>query len=155
MNTKLNAAHWMNYALKLAERAASQGEVPVGAVVVYQDKLIAEGWNQPIALHDPTAHAEIIAIRQAALKMANYRLLDTTLYVTLEPCAMCMGAIIHARIKNLVFAAWDPRAGAVRSVFQLPDNPHLNHRIHWKEGILANESQLLLQQFFQQKRVDI
>ncbi len=144
--------HWIEAALRLAQRAAAEREVPVGAVVVYKNEIIGEGWNQPISRCDPSAHAEILALRQAASRIGNYRLLDTTLYVTLEPCAMCLGAMLQARIKNLVFGASDLRAGAVHSVFQILDAPQLNHRIHWSGGILANESAALLKDFFQQRR---
>ena len=110
---------FMQTALQLAEKAETVGEVPVGAVLVLDDKIVGEGWNQPIGSHDPTAHAEIMAIRDAANRLDNYRLPDTTLYVTLEPCPMCAGAIVHARIKHVVFAATDPRSGAAGSVFDL------------------------------------
>jgi tRNA(adenine34) deaminase len=143
---------WIEAALNLAQRAAHEQEVPVGAVVVYQNEIVGSGWNQPIKLCDPSAHAEIIALRQAASHLGNYRLLDTSLYVTLEPCAMCLGAMLQARIKNLFFSAWDPKAGAVRSVFQILDAPQLNHRISWQGGILAEESAALLKTFFQQRR---
>src|SRR5690348_2610914 len=111
--------HWMQHALTLAQRAAEQDEVPVGAVLVLNDEMIGEGWNRPIAMHDPSSHAEIVAIRQAAQNVKNYRLVNSTLYVTLEPCVMCAGAIVHARIQRLVFAAGDPRAGAVNSVYDV------------------------------------
>lgn len=143
---------WIHAAFSLARRAQEQQEVPVGAVVVYNQQVVGEGWNQPIGLCDPSAHAEIMALRQAALRLGNYRLLDTTLYVTLEPCAMCLGAMLQARIKNLVFGAWDSRAGAVRSVFQILDAPQLNHRIAWQGGILAEQCALLLKDFFRQRR---
>ncbi len=146
---------WINAAFSLARRAQEQQEVPVGAVVVYNQQVVGEGWNQPIGLCDPSAHAEIMALRQAALRLGNYRLLDTTLYVTLEPCAMCLGAMLQARIKNLVFGAWDIRAGAVRSVFQILDAPQLNHRIAWQGGILAEQCAQLLKDFFRQRREKI
>lgn len=142
----------MEVAMGLARRAAAEQEVPVGAVVVYDGEIIGEGWNQPIGLCDPSAHAEMIALRQAATRLGNYRLLNTSVYVTLEPCAMCVGAMLQARVKHLIFGADDPRAGAVRSVFQIPDAPALNHRIHWQGGILAEQSALLLKDFFQQRR---
>jgi tRNA(adenine34) deaminase len=144
--------HWINAALQLARRAGEEGEVPVGALIVYNGEIIGEGWNQPIARCDPSAHAEILALRQAASRLGNYRLLGASLYVTLEPCAMCIGAMIQARIKNLVFGAWDGKAGAVHSVFQLLDSSQLNHRIDWHGGILADESATLLRNFFQQRR---
>lgn len=143
---------WIQAALRLARRAQEESEVPVGAVVVYQQEIVGEGWNQPISRCDPSAHAEILALRQAALRLGNYRLLEADLYVTLEPCAMCLGAMLQARIKNLVFGAWDLKAGAVRSVFNLLDAPQLNHRIHWQGGVFAEESALLLKNFFQQRR---
>ena len=147
-----DAQRWMRSALTLAQRAAGEQEVPVGAVLVYNQEIVGEGWNQPISRCDPSAHAEILALRQAAIRLNNYRLLETTLYVTLEPCAMCLGAMLQARIKNLVFGAWDPKAGAVRSVLQILDVTQLNHRIQWHGGILAEESATLLKKFFQQRR---
>jgi tRNA(adenine34) deaminase len=151
---KADDHHWLRVCLQLAKRAEQESEVPVGAVVVYQNQLIGQGWNQPIQRCDPSAHAEIIALRQAAVHLNNYRLLDTTLYVTLEPCAMCLGAMLQARIKKLVFGAWDPKAGAVRSVFQILDSPQLNHKITWQGGMLAEESAALLKSFFQKRRID-
>ena len=118
---------WMERALELARCAEAEGEVPVGAVVVANGEVIGEGWNRPIALHDPTAHAEIHAIRDAAIQQKNYRIPGSTLYVTLEPCAMCAGAIVHARIERVVFAATDPRSGAAGSQFQLLQHSALNH----------------------------
>jgi len=143
---------WMRHAIRLAQRAEQQGEVPVGAVLVFQDRCIAEGWNQPIQSHDPSAHAEIVALRQAGKRLQNYRLIDTTLYVSLEPCIMCMGAISHARIKRLVFGATDPKRGAVCHAMQLADAPFLNHRIAWTGGILAQTCSELLSDFFKAKR---
>ncbi len=142
----------MAHALQLAERAAGEGEVPVGAVLVYQDTIMGEGWNQPIARRDPSAHAEIIALRAAAHSLGNYRLLNTTLYVTLEPCAMCVGAMIQARIERLVFGAFDQKAGAVQSVFQLLDTEALNHQIPYRGGVMAADCAAILSQFFQAKR---
>ncbi len=144
--------YWLRKALDLAKRAAAEQETPVGAVVVYQNEIIGEGWNQPISKCDPSAHAEILALRQAASHLGNYRLLDANLYVTLEPCAMCLGAMLQARIKNLIFGAFDPKAGAVCSVFQILDAPQLNHRIQWQGGIYAQESAVLLKKFFQCRR---
>jgi len=143
---------WMQHALRLAERAAHNGEVPVGAVLVLEDAIIGEGWNQSIAARDPTAHAEIIALRQAARRIDNYRILNSTLYVTLEPCMMCAGAMVHARISNLMFGAADPRTGAVNSVFRVVDDPRLNHRIHWQGGVLADACAQPLKAFFQARR---
>ncbi len=143
----------MRHALRLAQAAADRGEVPVGAVLVSADgRILGEGSNAPIANLDPTAHAEIFALREAALASGNYRLLDCTLYTTLEPCIMCAGAIVHARVARLVFGARDLRFGGVRSKFQLADSDLLNHRVEVVEGVLAAECQRLLQQFFEGKR---
>lgn len=143
---------WLHRALKLAHRAQQNREVPVGAVLVKDDEIIADGWNQPISTNDPSAHAEIIALRKGAKALDNYRLINTTLYVTLEPCAMCVGAMIQARIKRLVFGAYDPRAGAVTSVFQLLDEKSLNHCVEWQGGVRADECGAILKAFFQQRR---
>lgn len=143
---------WMRHAIRLGQRAERQGEVPVGALLVFADRCIAEGWNQPIQSNDPTAHAEIVAIRKAGKFLQNYRLIETTLYVTLEPCVMCMGAIAHARIKRLVFGAPDPKRGAVCHALQLADAPFLNHRIDWRGGVLAEDCAELLTDFFKAKR---
>ena len=143
---------WMRYAFRLAQRAEQQGEVPVGAIVVKEDRCIAEGWNASIATHDPTAHAEMVALRQAGLALENYRLCDATLYVTLEPCVMCMGAISHARIKRLVFGAFDPKRGAVCNALSLTDASFLNHRISWVGGVLEIECSELLRDFFRARR---
>lgn len=143
---------WMAHALTLAEHAAEQGEVPVGAVVVSNGEIIGEGWNQVIALHDPTAHAEVQAVRAACAKTGNYRLSNATLYVTLEPCAMCAGTLVHARVKRVVFAATDPRAGAAGSVLSVLDNPQLNHRCQVESGLQAEKAAALLTDFFQSKR---
>lgn len=142
----------MRQALDLAERARSEGEVPVGAVLVMDDDCIGEGWNRPISAHDPTAHAEIAALRAGAARMDNYRLPGATLYVTLEPCAMCAGAIILARIKRLVYAAADPRSGAAGSVFNILQSTQLNHRVELASGILEQEAATLLQTFFRERR---
>jgi tRNA(adenine34) deaminase len=143
---------WMRYAIRLAQRAEQQGEVPVGAVLVKDNRCIAEGWNLPIANHDATAHAEIIAIRKAGQVLENYRLVDTTLYVTLEPCVMCMGAISHSRINRLVFAATDPKRGAVCSALSLSAAPFLNHVVEWQGGVLEAECSTLLRDFFRVRR---
>ena len=145
-------ADWMQTALVLAGRAAASGEVPVGAVLVQGESLLAEGWNQPIATHDPTAHAEVMALRAAGQSLGNYRLADTTLYVTLEPCLMCVGAIVHARIARLVFGAYDPKSGAVTSCMHGFEVPGLNHRVASTGGILADECGALLKQFFRDRR---
>lgn len=144
--------HYMREALKLAQKAQSQGEVPVGALVVLGDEVIGEGWNQPISMKDPTGHAEILALREAAQYLNNYRLPNTTLYVTLEPCAMCVGAMIHARIKRLVFGAFDPKTGAVDSVFKLLNSNNFNHDIDWIGGCEAEQCGQILKEFFKMKR---
>lgn len=143
---------WMLRALVLAGQASSIGEVPVGAVLVRGEELLGEGFNQPISSHDPTAHAEIVALRAAAAHVGNYRLPDSTLYVTLEPCTMCIGALIHARVGRLVFAAREPRAGAVCSQFNLVEHPGYNHKLVWNEGVLAQASSDLLTDFFRARR---
>jgi len=143
---------WMGQAIELASRAKSFGEVPVGAVLVKGFERISEGWNCPIARNDPSAHAEMVALRAGGLALNNYRLLDTTLYVTLEPCVMCMGAIVHARIKRLVFGALDPKRGAVCSALQLTDVEFLNHRVEYTGGVLADECSAQLKAFFRRRR---
>ncbi|MCU7915051.1 MAG: tRNA adenosine(34) deaminase TadA [Candidatus Thiodiazotropha sp. (ex Gloverina cf. vestifex)] len=143
----------MRHALELAERAWKEGEVPVGAVIVLDDEIIGKGWNRPIASHDPTAHAEIMALRDAAGKIANYRLCKSTLYVTLEPCPMCAGAIVHARVGRVVYAAPDPKGGAAGSVFDLlPTDERFNHRVSVDNGVLEEESSVLLKNFFRHRR---
>jgi len=142
----------MRRALALADRAANEGEVPVGAVVVRDDQLLGEGWNQVIAAQDPTAHAEIVALRDAARAVGNYRLPGAALYVTLEPCTMCAGAMVHARIAQLVFAAKEPRAGVICSTCSLLDEPWFNHKVSWRGGVLAADSSSRLQAFFQARR---
>jgi tRNA(adenine34) deaminase len=143
---------FMGRALELARRAESAGEVPVGAVIVRNGLLIGEGWNQPISSNDPTSHAELKALREAAARTQNYRLPNSTLYVTLEPCVMCAGAIVLARVERIVFAARDLRFGAVRSKFRLADSDLLNHRARVEEGLFAAEASELLLRFFQQRR---
>jgi tRNA(adenine34) deaminase len=143
---------WMQRALSLAKIAAEANEVPVGAVLVLEEDHIAEGFNCPISTHDPSAHAEMVALRKGAEKMGNYRLVNTTLYVTLEPCMMCAGAMVHARIKRLIYGAADPKTGAIQSKAHLLDQPFLNHRIAYAGGLLAEECGQLLSQFFQAKR---
>ena len=136
----------------MAQYAESKGEVPVGAVIVKHNTLIAEGWNQPICRHDSTAHAEIVALREAGRRLGNYRLVDTELYVTLEPCVMCAGALLHARVKRLIYGAKDPKGGADVSVFQLLQDDRFNHRVQVASGVLADECGQLLTRFFQAKR---
>ncbi|MGW8369890.1 MAG: tRNA adenosine(34) deaminase TadA [Gammaproteobacteria bacterium] len=143
---------FMRRALELARDAEACGEVPVGAVIVKDGEIVAEGSNRPIRSHDPTAHAEIVAMRAAAMALENYRIPGTTLYVTLEPCPMCTGAMVHARVERLVYAASDPRTGAAGSVFDLACNDALNHRMEVLGGVLANESAALLQAFFSARR---
>jgi len=143
----------MQRALELARHAEAQGEVPVGAVVVLEGEIIGEGWNQPIGRHDPSAHAEIMALRDAGQSQQNYRLPESTLYVTLEPCPMCAGAIVHARVGRVVFGASDPRSGAAGSVFDLlPSDQRFNHVTDAVGGVLADESAQLLRQFFRARR---
>ena len=143
---------WMKRALELAVRAQEQGEVPVGAVVVDNDEIIGEGWNQPIAQSDPTAHAEIQALREASLADSNYRLSGKTLFVTLEPCIMCAGAIIHARISRVIFGAHDPKTGAAGSIVNIFQNTQLNHHTQVTGSVLEPECASLLQKFFQDRR---
>ena len=142
----------MTLALEEAQRAADRGEVPVGAVLTRDEVVLAHGGNAQIELHDATAHAEIRVLREAGVRDGNYRLPGTTLYVTLEPCTMCCGALVHARVETVIFAAREPRSGAVVSTTSLLDNPALNHRVAWNEGLLGDESALLLRQFFQLRR---
>jgi len=143
---------WMRYAFRLAQRAEEKGEVPVGAVIVKNERCIAEGWNAVINSHDPTAHAEIVALRAAGLALENYRLAEATLYVTLEPCVMCMGAISQARINRLVFGAYDTKRGAVCNALSLTDASFLNHRVSWVGGVLEQECSELLRDFFKARR---
>jgi len=143
---------FMHRALELAQRAALDAEVPVGALLVRGDDVIGEGWNRPIMSQDPTAHAEVVALRAAAQRLQNYRLERTTLYVTLEPCAMCMGAALNARVSRVVFGAWDPKAGACGSIIDLPREPKLTHRIDVFGGVCSDESAALLRDFFESRR---
>ena len=144
--------YWMRHALSLAQKAEVAGEVPVGAVIVKDNKLISEAFNQPIGTYDATAHAEICALREAGRVLQNYRLPGTTLYVTLEPCAMCAGAMVHARIERLVFAAFDPKTGAAGSLLNLLDDSRLNHRVKVEGGLLASHAAAELQAFFKKRR---
>lgn len=146
---------WMRHALALAAQAEAAGEVPVGAVIVKDGQMIAEGWNQPISSNDPTAHAEVVALRNAARAENNYRLSGCTLYVTLEPCTMCVGALVHARIERLVYGTLEPKAGAVESQASLLEAAHFNHQVRFKGGVLASECQHQLSHFFRQRRVQL
>lgn len=145
--------HWMHQALALAQQGGASGEVPVGALIIVDDAVIGAGWNQPITSKDPTAHAEIVALREAAKRLDNYRLPFATLYVTLEPCTMCVGAMIHARISRLVFGTTEPRSGAVCSHFRLLDAEGVyNHRVAWQQGVLAEDCSRMLSEFFRTRR---
>ena len=144
--------HWMRQALTLAQAAGDAGEVPVGAVVVRDGVMLGSAGNAPLGATDPTAHAEILALRQAASQCGNYRLPGCTLYVTIEPCTMCVGAMIHARIETLIFGAREPRAGAVVSAHHLLDGRTYNHRIHFQEGVLAEDCGAIMRSFFQARR---
>ena len=143
---------WMRRALELAKQAEREGEVPIGAVLILNGELMAEGWNQPLSTHDPTAHAEIVALRAAAARLDNYRLPGATLYVTLEPCVMCVGALVQARVARLVYGAPDPQRGAASSAFELLTAPALNHRAEIKSGVLRDECSQILKAFFERKR---
>jgi len=143
---------WMEEALRAAQRALEAGEVPVGAVVVCQGKIAGRGWNRNIADSDPTAHAEIVALREAGAAIGNHRLAECELFATIEPCPMCAGALVHARIKRLVYGADDPKAGAVQSVMQVLNHPQLNHKVEVRGGVLAGRCAELLQTFFKSRR---
>jgi len=143
---------WMEEALRCAQRALELGEVPVGAVVVRDGKIVGRGWNRNIIDSDPAAHAEVAALREAGTTVGNHRLGDCELFVTIEPCAMCAGALVHARIKRLVYGSDDPKAGAVRSVMQVLNHPQLNHKTEVRAGVLAGRSAELLQTFFKNRR---
>jgi tRNA(adenine34) deaminase len=144
--------HWMQHALQLAERAEAAGEVPVGAVLVCAGELLGEGWNRPIGCHDPTAHAEVMALRAAGERLGNYRLTGSTLYVTLEPCLMCVGAIVHARVARLVYGATDPKSGVVNTLCKGFDLPGLNHRPGVTAGVLGDACSEQLKRFFRARR---
>lgn len=143
---------WMEEALRCAQRALESGEVPVGTVVVHAGRIIGRGWNRNITGFDPTAHAEMMALREAGAAVGNHRLGDCDLFVTIEPCAMCAGAMVHARIRRLVYGADDPKAGAVKSVMQVLNHPQLNHQIEVRSGVLAGRSAEVLQTFFRNRR---
>jgi tRNA(adenine34) deaminase len=147
-----NHEHWMRLAIALAQQAANKNEVPVGAIIVQDNQIIGEGQNQPIESQDATAHAEIIAIRAACTELNNYRIPGSTLYVTIEPCTMCVGAMIHARINTVVFGAREPKAGALVSNLQLHESDIYNHKMNVAEGILSDECSELMVRFFQSKR---
>lgn len=151
MNPEIDE-YWMRYALALASNAEAQGEVPVGAVLVRDNEVLGKGWNQSITLCDPSAHAEMLAMRMAGIKAQNYRLPNTTLYVTLEPCAMCAGAMIHARIQRVVFGAYDPKTGAAGSMFSLLNDERHNHQIEVVGGVLKEECAENLRTFFRKRR---
>lgn len=144
--------HWMQHALALARCAEADGEVPVGAVMVRDNEVLGEGWNRPISDHDPTAHAEIVALRAAARAVGNYRLPGSTLYVTLEPCLMCTGAMVHARLERLVFGAFDSKRGAAGGQFDVFSLPGLNHVVMAQGGVLEQECAQVLQEFFRRRR---
>ncbi len=143
---------WMEEALRCAQRALEAGEVPVGAVVVFGERIIGRGWNRNLTDRDPTAHAEIVALREAAATLGNHRLAGCDLFATIEPCPMCAGALVHARINRLVYGAEDPKAGAVQSVMQVLNHPQLNHKVEVRSGILAGRCAELLQTFFKSRR---
>jgi tRNA(adenine34) deaminase len=143
---------WMEEALRAAQRALEAGEVPVGAVVVWNGKIVGRGWNRNLSDSDPTAHAEIVALREAGANVANHRLGDCELFVTIEPCAMCAGALVHARLKRLVYGGDDPKAGAVHSVLEVLNHPRLNHQMEVRGGVLAGRCAELVQAFFREKR---
>jgi tRNA(adenine34) deaminase len=143
---------WMEEALRCAQRGLEMGEVPVGAVVICEGKIVGRGWNRNIADSDPTAHAEIVALREAGVTVGNHRLGQCELFVTIEPCAMCSGALVHARIKRLVYGSDDPKAGAVHSVMQVVNHSQLNHRMEVQGGVLAGRSAEVLQTFFRNRR---
>ncbi len=144
--------YWMRQALSLAQRAQEEGEVPVGALLVLDNQVIGEGWNRPIGRHDPTAHAEIMALRQGGAVLQNYRLLNATLYVTLEPCVMCAGAMVHSRIRRLVYGAADEKTGAVGSLVDILRHPGMNHQVDIVSGVLAEECAATLSNFFRMRR---
>lgn len=144
--------YWMRQALSLAQRAQEEGEVPVGALLVLDNQVIGEGWNRPIGRHDPTAHAEMMALRQGGAVLQNYRLLNATLYVTLEPCVMCAGAMVHSRIRRLVYGAADEKTGAVGSLVDILRHPGMNHQVEIVSGVLAEECAATLSNFFRMRR---
>lgn len=154
-NIDYDDAYWMRYALTLADKAESEGEVPVGAVLVLNNEIIGEGWNHSISQHNPAGHAEMMALQQAGITLQNYRLLNASLFVTLEPCIMCAGAIIHSRIKRLVFGAYDKKTGAAGSLIDILNYPGLNHYVNISSGVMANECAMKISHFFQNRRREI
>src|SRR5512146_2788018 len=152
MSTPTTDEFWIEEALREGQRAEAAGEVPVGAIVVFEGQIVGRGHNRPISSHDPTAHAEILALREAGQRLGNYRLPGCDLYVMVEPCAMCAGAIVHARIGRLVYGAADPKAGAVVSIMRVLDNPSLNHRVEVRRGVLAGRCMERVQGFFRERR---
>jgi len=152
MNELCKDELWMEDALRAARRALDAGEVPVGAVVVYQGKIVGRGFNRNVSDSDPTAHAEVVALREAGATIGNHRLSDCELFATIEPCAMCAGALVHARIRRLVYGADDPKAGAVHSVMQVLNHPSLNHQMEVRSGVLAGKCSEILQEFFRIRR---
>ena len=148
----MGTTEYMRRALELARLARERGEVPVGAVVVLDDQVIGEGFNQPITASDPTAHAEIVALRDAAKRMGNYRLSGATLYVTIEPCQMCVGAMVHARVAKVVYGTREPKAGAIESAMRAHEHPALNHRLDAEGGLLEEECRAVIQEFFASRR---
>jgi tRNA(adenine34) deaminase len=153
-STTVSDEFWMEEALRAAQRALEAGEVPVGAVVVHAGEIVGRGWNRSLIDSDPTAHAEIVALRQAGSNLGNYRLEDCEVFATIEPCPMCAGALVHARIKRLVYGANDPKAGAVHSVMEVLNHPQLNHRMEVRGGVLAGRCAELLQTFFRDRRAE-
>jgi tRNA(adenine34) deaminase len=152
--TTVSDEFWMEEALRAAQRALEAGDVPVGAVVVCGDEIIGRGWNRNLADTDPTAHAEIVALRQASANLGNHRLGDCELFATIEPCAMCAGALVHARLKRLVYGADDPKAGAIHSVMEVLNHPQLNHHMEVRGGVLAGRCAEVLQTFFRNRRAE-
>ncbi|MBW7983852.1 tRNA adenosine(34) deaminase TadA [Enterobacillus tribolii] len=150
--SEFDDAYWMKQALTLAHKAREQGEVPVGALLVLDNQIIGQGWNRPIGRHDPTAHAEIMALQQGGQVLQNYRLINATLYVTLEPCVMCAGAMVHSRIKRLVYGANDLKTGAAGSLVDILRHPGMNHQIEITSGVLAEECAQVLSDFFRWRR---
>jgi len=153
--TVFNDEYWMHEALKLADKAESEGEVPVGAIIVKNNKVIATGWNRSICTHDPSAHAEMLAIREAGKTLKNYRMLGCTLYVTLEPCFMCAGLLVHSRVERLVFGAHDLKTGSAGSLMNLVKHPDLNHQLEVTSGVLAEQCGDKLSSFFKRRRKEI